>query len=188
MFLAERVCGICSVIHNFVFIETLEKISGITVPPRAAYLRVLANELDRIQSHLLANFSYCYTIEHETLGMYLLNIREAAMDMLEFLTGARVTCAYIIPGGVRFDPDSDDLHRIMDSTEKIEEETIRYMRMFESGPFIGLRSKGIGLISPDQVKLIHAVGPTARASGVVEDLRLAHPTYQNLGFSPIIRE
>ena len=103
MFLAERVCGICSVIHNMVFIEAMEQISSISVPPRAAYLRVIANELDRMQSHLLANFSYCYTIEHETLGMYLLDLREQVMDELEHLTGARVTCAYIIPGGVRCD-------------------------------------------------------------------------------------
>lgn len=187
MFLAERVCGICSVIHNLVFIETMEKISGIPVPERAAYLRVLANELDRIQSHLLANFSYCYTIEHETLGMYLLNLRETAMDMLEFLTGARVTCAYIIPGGVRFDPDQDDLNRIMQAMDELETGTKRYMAMFESGPLIGLRSRGVGIMTPEQVRMIHAVGPTARASRVCEDLRTTHPTYQRLKFIPVTR-
>jgi len=187
MFLAERVCGICSVIHNFVFIETMEKISDISVPPRAGYLRVLANELDRIQSHLIANFSYCYTIEHETLGMYLLNIRERAMDLLELLTGARVTCAYIVPGGVRFDPDGEDLEKIMTEIDKLETETRRYMHIFESGPLIGLRSRGIGVITSEQVKLIHAVGPTARASGVSEDMRSGHPVYKELGFSPVVR-
>ena len=99
MFLAERVCGICSVIHNMVFIEALEAISSIPVPDRAALLRVVVNELDRMQSHILANFSYCYTIEHETLGLYLLDVREKVMDELERITGARVTCAYIVPGG-----------------------------------------------------------------------------------------
>ncbi|WP_245618715.1 nickel-dependent hydrogenase large subunit [Methanogenium cariaci] len=97
MFLAERVCGICSVIHNYVYIEGMERIGDIAVPDRAAYLRAVVNELDRIQSHLLANYSYCYTIEHETLAMYLLNLRETAMDALELITGARVTCSYIIP-------------------------------------------------------------------------------------------
>lgn len=187
MFLAERVCGICSVIHNFVFIETMEKISGVTVPDRAAYLRVLANELDRMQSHLIANFSYCYTIEHETIGMYLLNIRETVMDMLEYLTGARVTCAYIVPGGVRFDPDSEDLTRIMTAMDDVERETRRYMNMFESGPLIGLRSKGIGIMTREQAELIHAVGPTARACGITTDCRSDHPTYQRLNFKPLVR-
>lgn len=187
MFLAERVCGICSVIHNFVFIETMEKISKVTVPDRAAYLRVLANELDRMQSHLIANFSYCYTIEHETIGMYLLNIREIVMDTLEYLTGARVTCAYIIPGGVRFDPDEEDLSRIMNAMDQVEKETRRYMEMFEFGPLIGLRSKGIGVMTAEQVRLVHAVGPTARASGVAWDVRSEHPTYKRLSFTPIVR-
>ncbi|PWR72455.1 nickel-dependent hydrogenase large subunit [Methanospirillum stamsii] len=187
MFLAERICGICSVIHNYVFIETMEKISGVTVPNRAAYLRVLANELDRMQSHLIANFSYCYTIEHETLGMYLLNIRETVMDMLEYLTGARVTCAYIVPGGVRFDTDEEDLSRIMKAMDQVEEETRRYISMFEHGPLIGLRSKGIGIMTAEQAELVHAVGPTLRASGIKADCRSEHPTYQMLGFTPIVR-
>ena len=123
MFLAERVCGICSVIHNMVFIEAMEQISGISVPPRAAYLRVIANELDRMQSHLLANFSYCYTIEHETLGMYLLDLREQVMDQLERLTGARVTCAYIIPGGVRCDIPRQDKELLKTSLDRIERAT-----------------------------------------------------------------
>ena len=142
MFLAERVCGICSVIHNMVFIEAMEQISGISVPPRAAYLRVIANELDRMQSHLLANFSYCYTIEHETLGMYLLDLREQVMDELERLTGARVTCAYIIPGGVRCDILPENAELLQASLDRIEGDLRRYSGMFADGPMIALRQPG----------------------------------------------
>jgi energy-converting hydrogenase A subunit O len=189
MFLAERVCGICSVIHNMVFIEALEKVSTIPVPERAALLRVVVNELDRIHSHLLANFSYCYTIEHETLGMYLLDIREMVMDELERITGARVTCAYIVPGGVRFDLRGEDELRLMANLVTIEKDVMRYMRMFEFGPLIALRSKGIGVLTREAAREAYAVGPTARASGMPEiDRRLRHPTYQNLGFTPVSRD
>jgi energy-converting hydrogenase A subunit O len=119
MFLAERICGICSVIHNMVYIEAVEKLSEIPVPERAQYLRVIVNELDRIQSHLLANFSYCYTIEHETLAMYLLNLRETAMDALERITGARVTCSYMVPGGVRFDLPDEGVETLRSSLDHI---------------------------------------------------------------------
>ena len=186
MFLAERVCGICSVIHNMVFIEAMEKMSDIAVPDRAAYLRVVVNELDRIASHLLANFSYCYTIEHETLAMYLLNIRETGMDMLERITGARVTCSYIVPGGVRFDLLDEDKVTLLSALEKIETETRLYMKMFDEGPLIALRSKGVGTFTPEQARESHAVGPTARASGITEDLRTRHPTYRKLGFRPVV--
>jgi len=186
MFLAERVCGICSVIHNMVFIEAMEQMSGITVPDRAAYLRVVVNELDRIVSHLIANFSYCYTIEHETLGMYLLNTRETVMDMLERITGARVTCSYIIPGGVRFDLLDEDRMALLQAMDSVEIEIRRYMKMFDEGPLIALRSKGVGTLTPEQVRESHAVGPTARASGITRDCRSDHPTYQKLGFTPVV--
>jgi energy-converting hydrogenase A subunit O len=187
MFLAERVCGICSVIHNMVFIEAMEQISGISVPPRAALLRVVANELDRMQSHLLANFSYCYTIEHETLAMYLLDLREQVMDLLELLTGARVTCAYIIPGGVRCDIHTDDMAFMRESLNRIEHELIRYAKMFETGPMVALRSRGIGILTQKAAFQAHAVGPTARASGIAADRRTEHPTYRKLGFAPVVR-
>ena len=187
MFLAERVCGICSVIHNMVFIEGMEAMNRIEVAPRAAYLRVIANELDRIQSHLLANFSYCYTIEHETLGMYLLNVRERAMDLLERLTGARVNKAYMIPGGVRFDLLEEDHAFISSTLDQIEPDIERYTRMFSEGPLIGLRSRGIGKLTVAHAKEAHAVGPTARASGIPVDLRTRHPTYKKIGFTPVVR-
>lgn len=188
MFLAERVCGICSVIHNMVFIEALEHISTIKVPERAALLRVIVNELDRMQSHILANFSYCYTIEHETLGMYLLDTREKVMDELERITGARVTCAYIVPGGVRFDLRSEDALHLMATLDTVEQDITRYTGMFEHGPLIGLRSRGIGILTREAAAEACAVGPTARASGIADiDRRLRHPTYQKLGFVPVVR-
>ncbi|MGC9434760.1 MAG: nickel-dependent hydrogenase large subunit [Methanomicrobiales archaeon] len=188
MFLAERVCGICSVIHNMVFIEAMEKISGIDLPPRAARLRVINNELDRIQSHLLANFSYCYTIEHETLGMWMLNTRETVMDQLELLTGARINCAYMIPGGVRFDLQEGAEPALRAALDQVEEETNRYMRIFEKGPLIALRSRDIAVFPRKEALIAGVVGPTARASGIPEsDCRVHHPTYQDLGFKPIFR-
>ncbi|MFH0968154.1 MAG: hypothetical protein V1862_10775, partial [Methanobacteriota archaeon] len=149
--------------------------------------RVVVNELDRIVSHLIANFSYCYTIEHETLGMYLLNTRETAMDLLEKITGARVTCSYIVPGGVRFDLLDEDKKDMIGALEKIETETRRFMQMFDEGPLIALRSKGVGILTPEEALESHAVGPTARASGINADLRSHHPTYQKLNFMPVIR-
>ena len=187
MFLAERVCGICSVIHNMVFIEAMEQISGITVPDRAAYLRVVVNELDRMQSHLLANFSYCYTIEHETLAMYLLNTREQVMNNLEKITGGRVMCAYMVPGGVRWDIRQEDAETLLADLDRLEEEIIRYMGMFENGPMIGLRSRTIGVLTQEAALEAHTVGPTARASGLAIDMRTQHPTYRKLGFSPVVR-
>jgi energy-converting hydrogenase A subunit O len=140
-----------------------------------------------MQSHLLANFSYCYTIEHETLAMYLLDLREQVMDLLERLTGARVTCAYMIPGGVRCDIHQEDQKFMHVSLDRIETELVRYTGMFETGPMIALRSRGIGILTQEAAYQAHAVGPTARASGIAVDQRTQHPTYMKLGFAPVVR-
>jgi len=187
MFLAERVCGICSVVHNMVFIETMETISGIEPAERAAFLRVIVNELDRMQSHLIANFSYCYTIEHETLAMYLLNEREHVMDLIERITGNRVNTAYMIPGGVRYDLRPGDADAVRETLALLEKNIGRYMRIFEDGPMIALRSRGVGVLTQEDALRAHAVGPTARASGISIDLRSKHPTYRKLGFEPVVR-
>ena len=73
-----------------------------------------------MQSHLLANFSYCYTIEHETLAMYLLNTREQVMDNLEKITGGRVMCAYMVPGGVRWDIRQEDAETLLADLDRLE--------------------------------------------------------------------
>ncbi len=187
LFLAERVCGICSVVHNTAIVGALEVISGIEVPRRAQLLRVILNELDRMQSHLLANYSYCYTIEHETLAMYLLNLRETVMDAVEKMTGARVMSAYVVPGGVREDVSDSVIAEILLAMDKIETELKRYVKMFSTGRLISLRSKGIGILSIEDAKASGVVGPTARASGMECDARSREPIYAELGWHMITR-
>ena len=76
IYLAERVCGICSYEHTQTFAETIEKICGVQAPLRAQYLRVITNELDRVQSHLLANSTFFKTMDHETLYMDVLRMTD----------------------------------------------------------------------------------------------------------------
>lgn len=187
IFLAERVCGICSVVHNTAIVGALEKISGIAVSPRAMHLRIILNELDRMQSHLLANYSYCYTIEHETLAMYLLNLRETVMDAIEIMTGTRIMAAYVVPGGVREDITAETAEKIREAIEHVEAELPRFVQMFATGPMIALRSKGIGILSVIDAKESGVVGPTARASGIARDAREHEPLYAELGWHIITR-
>jgi energy-converting hydrogenase A subunit O len=119
--------------------------------------------------------------------MYLLDLREQVMDELERLTGARVTCAYIIPGGVRCDIPRENAEMLHTSLERIEHDLSRYAGMFSGGPMIALRSRQVGILTKEAAQRAHVVGPTARASGIPVDCRLNHPTYRNLGFEPVSR-
>ena len=179
IFLSERVCGICSYIHTQTFAETFELIAGETAPIRAQYLRVLTNELDRIQSHLLANSTYFKAMEHETLFMYMLALREPVMDAIELLTGNRVNMGWNVVGGVKMDVNQSHLDSIMAIMDKLESEYGRYVEMFEQGPLVGLRSHDVGKMTLDEATKSRAVGPIGRASGFKHDLREDHPTYRD---------
>jgi energy-converting hydrogenase A subunit O len=179
IYLSERVCGICSYIHTQTFAETFESIAGERAPLRAQYLRVLTNELDRIQSHLLANSTYFKAIEHETLFMYMLYLREPVMDAIELLTGNRVNMGWNVVGGVRMDVKQTHMDSIMKIMLKLESEFERYVEMFEKGPLVGLRSHDVGKMTRDEAIKARAVGPIGRASGLEHDLRENHHTYKD---------
>ncbi len=189
IYLSERVCGICSYIHTQTFAETFEQIAGETAPLRAQYLRVLTNELDRIQSHLLANSTYFKILEHETLFMYMLYLREPIMDAIELLTGNRVNMGWNVVGGVKMDVNQSHMDSIMKIIRDLEEQYDRYVEMFEHGPMLGLRSRDVGKMTREEAIKARAVGPIGRASGLKHDLREQHHTYRDhIDFKTIWRK
>ena len=134
IYLSERICGICSYEHTQTFAEVIELISGVTAPMRAQYLRVITNELDRIQSHLLANSTFFKSMDHETLFMNTLALREYAMEALELLTGNRVNLGWNVVGGVRMDAEKKHFDAILRKLDKIEEGFYRHKALFEEAP------------------------------------------------------
>ncbi|AXV36768.1 MAG: nickel-dependent hydrogenase large subunit [Methanobacteriaceae archaeon] len=189
IYLSERVCGICSYIHTQTFAETFELIAGEQAPLRAQYLRVLTNELDRIQSHFIANSTYFKALEHETLFMYMLALREPIMDAIELLTGNRVNMGWNVVGGVRMDAKEVHLNQIKEIITELESGYDKYVEMFEQGPLVGLRSHDVGKMSREDCIKARAVGPIGRASGISHDWRIDHPTYHDhLDFHTVWRK
>jgi len=189
IYLSERVCGICSYMHSQTFAETIENISNVQAPPRAQFLRVITNELDRIQSHFIANSTFFKAMEHETLFMYMLSLREHAMDAIELLTGNRVNMGWNVVGGVRMDAKQIHFDQIIEKLERIEEDFEGYVGIFEEGPVVGLRSKDVGKMTREEALKGRAVGPIGRASGLKHDLRKEHHTYRdNFEFKTIWRK
>ena len=189
IYLSERVCGICSYIHSQTFAEVIEKISHARAPLRAQYLRVITNELDRIQSHFLANSTFFKAMEHETLFMYMLSLREHAMDAIELLTGNRVNMGWNVVGGVRMDGKQTHFDQILGKLKNIEDDFERYVEIFEQGPLVGLRSKDVGKMTREEALKGRAAGPIGRASGLNHDLREQHHTYrENFEFKPVWRK
>ncbi|WP_048059149.1 hydrogenase large subunit [Methanococcus vannielii] len=183
--LAERVCGICSYIHTQTFAECIENMCNIKAPEKAEYLRVVTCELERLHSHLIAAAVYNLAIEHETIGIWMLNARETIMDLLESITGNRVNMGFNVVGGVRLDLNKELLDSIYKKLDEFEDDIVNIVEAFQNGPLIGMRSKHIGTIGYKEIMKTRAAGPVARASGIPEsDWRLRHETYQALNFKP----
>jgi len=174
-YLLERVCGICSHVHTTTYCQGVEALLGLEVPQRALHLRTLLCELERIHSHLLWLGVFSENIGFTTIFMYAWRDREITLDIMEELSGGRVSHAANVIGGVRMDVGKEQgrsiLARLEDLGRQIEtfRDVIRHERSFQ------MRTRDLGHLSFEQVRDYCVVGPMARASGVDVDLRRDAP-------------
>ena len=172
LYLAERICGICSYCHPAAFALAVEDAADIMIPERAEYLRVIQGELERICSHILWAGVAAHEIGFDTVLFFTWQVRERALDLTEFLTGNRITKAIIMIGGVRRDITKDMLPRIQKDLDYFKECYGKLGKIFLEDKTIKLRSQGAGILTKEDALKLCAVGPTTRASGVKKDVRV----------------
>ncbi|RLF99971.1 MAG: NADH dehydrogenase subunit, partial [Thaumarchaeota archaeon] len=175
LYLAERICGICNCAHSLCYCLNVEQLLQKEVPPRAKYLRVIVEELSRIHSHLLWLGHYFHTLGFESLFMYFWRDRERVMDMLELITGNRVTTAYNTIGGVRRDITPEIASKLRKALEYLEERVKYYEKVVDNESTILARTQGVGILKPEDAVKFGAVGPHLRASGLKHDVRYDDP-------------
>jgi ech hydrogenase subunit E len=187
IFVAERICGICSFIHGVGYSQGVEQIMNIDVPERAEYLRVFWGELSRIHSHLLWLGLAADAIGFESLFMHSWRVREKVLNIFEETTGGRVIFGACKVGGVRKDIDNDTLKRLVKELDEIEADYKTLAEVFKNDYTVNHRWSNVGVVTKEEAHALGAVGPTARASGLVQDLRkLGYGAYEKLEFEPII--
>jgi NADH-quinone oxidoreductase subunit D len=187
VYLIERVCGICSHSHSTAFVQGVEEIAGLIVPPRAQYIRTLIGELERVHSHLLWLGVAGHEIGFDTLLMYTWRDREIVMDILALLSGNRVNYGMNMIGGVRRNVTEEQAQDILKGVKTLEERTKYYIEVATQETTIIKRLSGVGVLKKDDALRLGAVGPTARASGVEYDVRRNDPyaAYAELDFNVI---
>ncbi|MCB2145475.1 MAG: nickel-dependent hydrogenase large subunit [Deltaproteobacteria bacterium] len=182
----ERVCGICSVLHAICYCQGLEDIMGITVPPRARYLRVIWGELLRLHSHLLWMGLFADSFGFESLFMQLWKIRERVLDIQEATTGNRVISGTIRVGGVSRDMDARQVHWIADQLTWVAHQVRQIEPVLREDFTIRRRTEGKGVLTSAQARELGAVGPVLRASGIAQDIRqTGYAAYGELDFEPV---
>jgi NADH-quinone oxidoreductase subunit D len=174
-FLVERICGICSTSHPFAFANCMEEIGDIEIPDRAKYIRTIIGELERIHSHLLWVGLAGHFLGYNTVFMWAWKYREPVLDLFEMITGNRNSYAMFKIGGVRRDIENHKIPRIRETLDIIKEKTALLTGAVLDDPVIHARTKGVGVLTRDDIVNYAAVGPTARASGVAIDIRRDDP-------------
>jgi len=188
--LVERVCGICSNVHTLTFSRALENLSGLEVPERARYIRVIVAEAERLHSHLLWAGIACELMGFQTLFMTCFALREKIMDVLEAISGNRVNYAMNRPGGVN--RDLGDPASVLVAVQQVAVVTNKQLiPVLTSDRTVRARCAGVGVLTRDDAIAFGALGPTARASGLPQDLRKAAPyeVYDRLDFEvPVLND
>jgi ech hydrogenase subunit E len=175
LYLLERICGICSHTHALCYSLGVEQLAEVTAPPRAQAIRSLVAELERVHSHLLWLGVAAHEGGFDTLFMYSWRDRETIMDVLEGLTGNRVNYSANVLGGVKFDLDDKQIDTIKRGIDYLEERTHHYYKVVTTDTTFIRRTRGVGALTKEQAEDIGVVGPMARASGIVRDVRVDAP-------------
>ncbi|MDK2982566.1 MAG: rane-bound hydrogenase subunit alpha [Thermococcaceae archaeon] len=188
LYLAERLCGICSFSHNHTYSRAVEEMAGIEVPERAEYIRVIIGELERIHSHLLNLGVVGHAIGYDTVLHLSWLARERVMDILEAIGGNRVNYSINTIGGVRRDIEEKHKRAILEMIKYYREEVMpKVEEVFLYDPTVEARLRDAGVI-PKRIAIEYsAQGPTARGSGVEKDARYNEQlgVYPDLGIKPI---
>nr|WP_235956812.1 NADH-quinone oxidoreductase subunit D [Fundidesulfovibrio magnetotacticus] len=160
---------------NWAWAGAVERLAGIEVPARAEFIRVIVTELNRINSHLLWWGAYLLDLGAVTPIMYAFEDREIVMDMLQEITGSRLTyaafrfggfCADVTPGFVR------DAYAFLD---RMPERLEMYRQLVSGNVILRGRLEDVGVIDRMMARRYGATGPVLRGSGVAYDVRRAEP-------------
>ncbi len=187
IYLAERVCGICSTSHPFAFVQAIERATNIEVPERAEYIRVIIAEMERIHSHLLWAGVAAHEIGFDSVFYLAWRVREEVMDLMEYITGNRNSKAMFQIGGVRRDITEEQSPRIRKSLEYYKSVFNQLKTVFLEDITVRMRTRNVGILKTEDALRLTAAGPTARASGVPKDVRQdeAYGAYADLDIKAI---
>jgi len=174
-FLVERICGICSTSHPFAFANAVEEIVGKEITDRAKYIRSIIGELERIHSHLLWVGLAGHFLGYNTVFMWAWKYREPILDLFEMITGNRNSYAMFRVGGVRRDIENSKIPAIRKTIYEFKKKNDILTGAVMDDPVIHARTKGVGILTKQDIIDYAAVGPTARASGVAIDIRRDDP-------------
>jgi NADH-quinone oxidoreductase subunit D len=186
----DRLDYLAAVSNGLVWVETVEQMMGMEVPPRAHYIRTVLTELNRISSHLLWLATHGLDIGSFTVLLWALREREEILKIFERQFGARLTCHAWRIGGMPNDTYEGFTEDVRQFTDNFPKRLDEYEALLSENRIWLGRTVGIGVISAAAAIDIGLSGPALRGSGVAWDIRKARPyaAYADLDFDVPVGE
>ncbi len=161
--------------NNLAYCLAVEKLLEISIPKRAQYLRVLLSELQRIAAHLLWLGTHALDLGAMTALFYTFRERETIIEVMELVTGARLTPSFVRIGGLAADIPETFLPRVKAFIEEFPQHVDEYETLLTQNIIWKKRTRGIAPLSGEECINYGVTGPPLRAAGVYYDVRKAYP-------------
>ncbi len=180
----DRLNYVSPLINNMGYCMSVEKLLGISVPERCHYVRVILSEISRVTDHLTCVGATAMELGAFTVFLYMIKAREFLWDLVEKVTGARLTVTYCRVGGVKADLPEDFAEPCREAFKETRKVLAEARGLLERNRIFTDRMKGTGIISAEEAISYGITGPFLRASGSDYDVRKDCPyaVYDQLPF------
>jgi Ni,Fe-hydrogenase III large subunit/Ni,Fe-hydrogenase III component G len=173
--LAERISGDSSVAHAMAFCQAVEAIAGTTLPPRAAWLRVVLLELERLYNHIADVGAICTDTGFAVANAHAMRIREDLLRLNERLFAHRLLRGVLTPGGVLRSLNDVQRAEAQVTLSRVLKDFEEIVEIARANALVMDRLIGTGLLTRRTAQEMQVVGLVARASGIDADVRRDHP-------------
>ena len=173
--MTDRIDYLSPMSNNLCYCLAVEKIHDLENPPKAQWMRVLLNELTRLNSHLVWLGTHAMDIGALTVFLYTFREREEILRIFEHVSGQRMMGSYFRIGGLALEPPFDFFDRVQALIKILPEKIDEYQNLLTGNPIWVGRLKGVGHLSAADGIALGVTGPPLRASGVDFDLRRDMP-------------
>ena len=182
--LTDRVDYLANLSNNLVYCLTVEKLLQIEIPERAQWLRVMMTEFQRLSSHLVWLGTHALDIGAMSIFFYCFREREEILRILEMFSGQRMMTSYIRIGGIALEPPRGWEKAVGKFIRGFPSKVDEYENLLDSNPIWGIRTKGVGYISLEDMLDLGVTGPMIRAAGMPLDCRKTEPysSYDKFNF------
>ncbi|HET7207131.1 MAG TPA: NADH dehydrogenase (quinone) subunit D [Terriglobales bacterium] len=189
--LTDRIDYLCPLTNNLCYCLAVEKLLGLEIPPKAQWVRVLLNELSRINSHLVWLGTHAMDIGAMSVFLYCFREREDILRLFEMVSGQRMMTSYFRIGGLALEPPIGFFERVEHFVKRFPDRINEYENLLTANPIWLKRTKGVATLSAKDAIALGASGPTLRGSGVDIDLRrdMPYSGYEKFKFKvPVAQE